>query len=269
MTMLVMLMGVLTTNAQNTEDVYSTYSATTIDTDWTLDPDADDVNSAYYNTSGVVSLLATYGSENAKFSMEKEFNLDDLNYIEISYDVLDTDNGTAGPFNYTFDVFVSNDGGSTYESVSENTYTGNPDEVNDLTVYAEDFAPTGTDTYIKLEMTFNQSIPSISGYELIEVKLNDFSIVGYKSVGSVGINENDLSDNLEIYSYNKSVFLTANENMNANVTVYNMSGQVVKTEVMNLSYSKTELNLNDVNTGMYIVNVTNGNAVMQKKVYIH
>jgi len=80
---------------------------------------------------------------------------------------------------------------------------------------------------------------------------------------------NDISDKINVYSYNKSVFITADEFMdNADITVYNMNGQIVHTSLMNLSNSKSELALNDINSGMYIVNISNGVEVVRKKVVI-
>lgn len=270
MTMLVVAMGVsFTANAQDTVDVYSTYSPTTIDSDWSVDPDSDDNNSAYYPGSpsfGIISLYSSYTDENAKYSFKKGFNLDNLDSIKISYDVENSATSGSSTEPFTFEILISEDD-INYTSVG--TYSGTSSDSDDIMLDNTNFASLGMNTYVKIIFTFSETITYVSGYEFIDVKLNDFSIEGYENSGSVGIDENDLSNDLEVYSFNKSVFITSNETMNANVSVYNMSGQVVNTQNMNLSNTKSEINIYDVPSGMYIVNVSNGSAVMSKKVFIH
>jgi len=130
--------------------------------------------------------------------------------------------------------------------------------------------------------SINSTDPNMNFNQMSEVKIemkylsqfgeNFTTYINIFDMGSVvtGINDNnDISDKINVYSYNKSVFITADEFMdNADITVYNMNGQIVHTSLMNLSNSKSELALNDINSGMYIVNISNGVEVVRKKVVI-
>lgn len=112
------------------------------------------------------------------------------------------------------------------------------------------------DIYLKIEFGNVQSDGKIS-------KINVIDPNGQTS----SIKENSLNS-VNVYSYDKSIFLTSDEYMNAEVTVYNMNGQILNSQNMSLSYSKTEVNLYDMSSGMYIVNISDGTSMTSKKVFI-
>lgn len=103
--------------------------------------------------------------------------------------------------------------------------------------------------------------------ELTTLRFYKFEISSEEDQTS-GIEDNDLSESIEVYSYNKSIFLSSDEYMNTDVVIYNMSGQTVKNETLNLTSGRTEINLNDFESGIYLVNVSDGVSVMRKKVFI-
>ena len=266
-TLLIMVVS-LSSSAQDTIDVYSTYSSSTIDTDWNIDPDSDDNNSAYYPSSptfGQITLFSVYSNENAKYSFNKGFNLDNLDSIQISYDVSNLGTGTSSePF--TFEILVSEDD---IIYTSAGAYSGTIGEVNSIMLDNTNFAPTSINTFIKVVFTFSESIPTVSGYESINVKLNDFSIEGYKESTSLGISDNSIENNLIIYSHNKSIFLSSNENVNANITVYNMSGQLVFSDAnRQLSQASNSIYLGLLESGIYIVNLESYGELFSSKIYL-
>jgi len=110
---------------------------------------------------------------------------------------------------------------------------------------------------------------AVTYYESAKIELEVLKITKYGNTSGIEDNGNTLSDNLEIYFYNKSVFLTADERMDADITVYNMSGRVVSNKNMEISNSKTELNLNHLENGMYIVMINDGVSSTSKKVYLN
>lgn len=249
MTMLVMTMGVsLSSNAQGESLPYSM--------DWT---DINDGWAMTYIGSPTPSQISTFSifqlgtNSNGSVTMQKYFDLDNMDSIDIYFNY--TEETTTG---YDIELSIYIDGILTSVDTTVNSITDMVTITNSTSF--------NSNSYIEVVMNY---ISQTGTTALFKMKLADFEVIGYENTGGgVGVSENDLSNKLEVYSYNKSVFIASNDNMNANVSVYNMSGQLVSSEVMNLSNSKSELNLSDMNTGMYIVNITDGSSVMQKKVYI-
>jgi len=271
MTMLVVAMGVsFTTNAQTTVQVYNSYDYNSI-SDWTdtYEYGAQQSTLGSGDMASFAFNLYYYspapGVYEGTVTLEQGFDMSNLDSINISFDV--SESTTLGS-DYSFDVSLSNDNGVTYTSVYTENVTGS--SMNNFTITNNTlFATSPNMTYVKIAIFYDN--PSVVGPEQLMVDLNDFSIEGYESTTSVGIYENDLSDNLDIYSYNKSVFLSSNENINANVTVYNMSGQVVINDSMNISSNKTELNFNYLRDGIYLIKVfdTSSNKHYQTKILLN
>lgn len=252
MTLGVMLMVVLTTNAQTTE--YS-FDPGTFEADWMPGTNAQ----SYYNTAGLITLTLAPAAPNANYTVTKAFNFDDYDSIDISYNI---DNNLTPTREFEIIVSVSIDGGANYSPLSP-SFIGVGVDSKTLTVDNPDFAPTGNSTYIKIEV-----LSTYSGGYLVQLNLNDLSVVGYGTTGTASIGENDLSNNLEVYSYNKSVFITANDNINADVTVYNMSGQVVYSDNTELSLSKTELDLSNLEQDSYIVKIQNEQGDFSRRIVL-
>lgn len=256
MTILVVLMGVLTTNAQGETLPYLMMTdnieneTVTVTDGWNLSYTGSyDPNSTYDPKA------AYFFADNLGFNtlvFEKYFDFTNSSNVNISFEFLKHFSSSA-QIGYRIEI----DNNQFYYNLTETEFTG----AFDLTSNDLNLLTTPSNTLVKISVEFqNQSVSFVGSIGYLEIN--------HTPINTSGIPENELSENLEVYSYGKSVFITANENMNTAVTVYNMNGQVVYSENVELSLSKTELNLYDVNTGMYIISITDGSSVMQKKVYI-
>jgi hypothetical protein len=247
MTMLVVSMGVsFTANAQG-ETLPYTMDVNSIDTEgWSVT-----LNTA--NQPATSQPVFDFGVPvDGDATMQKNFDFENMDSVEIYFNF---DEPFATGYDITFSVYI--DGVLTPINYTANTMSN--------TVMITDNSSFTSNSSLEIVMDYvSQGTPMVTH----RVELTDFEVTGYEDTGSVGINENDLSTTLEVYSFDKSIFVKSNESMNANVTVYNMSGQVVNTQNLNLSYSKTEINLYDVPSGMYIVNVSDGSGMMSKKVFL-
>jgi len=85
--------------------------------------------------------------------------------------------------------------------------------------------------------------------------------------GPVNIKEN-FSDNISIYSHNKTLFIDFKDTEinNGKIKLFNLIGQEVKTTP--ISNSKIELDLNNIDAGIYIVNIYNKIASINYKINI-
>lgn len=86
---------------------------------------------------------------------------------------------------------------------------------------------------------------------------------------NTGINENILTKELQLYSYDNNVVLV-NQNSPKNLTVdiYTLTGQLVKTEQINGLYDKIDLQTN-LPKGIYVVRVNDGINQLSKKLSIN
>lgn len=91
----------------------------------------------------------------------------------------------------------------------------------------------------------------------------------YKRHETVGINENILTREVQLYSYDNNVVLV-NQNSPKNLTVdiYTLTGQLVKTEQINGLYDKIDLQTN-LPKGIYVVRVNDGINQLSKKLSIN
>jgi hypothetical protein len=91
------------------------------------------------------------------------------------------------------------------------------------------------------------------------VELNNFDLYDM----TTGI-ESNISDNLNVYSYDKNLVVKSNYLEEYNLTVYNINGQVIlnKTTRGNNNFKL------DVSNGMYLVNINNGTESINQKVVI-
>jgi len=253
MTMLVLMLGV-TLNANAQVPIYTNYDGNDI-SDWTFSSIAlVTVPPIKPNTGGYFKFV-----QGGDVFLEQGFiQIADMSSINISYSVRE-----STPFTYNdinFEVFLSKDNGSNWTSV--HTYSGAM-----VTPVIDNFSVTNSLLFANIGQPTLVRIKISTAYPyILFTQLDDFSITGIQS--TTGINENDLSD-LNVYSYNKSVYISSNNNIDANVSVYNLSGQVVKTKNMNLSSSKSKVDLNDLTAGMYIVAINDGVSLSRDKVFIH
>lgn len=220
MIMLVMSMGVsFTTNAQGETLPYS-MDENFIDTEgWsvTLNGFADQP----IHTHPYFTFSPIYGDGDV--TMQKYFDLENMDSLDISFSFSEI---TSNGYDVTFSVYI--DGVLTPINYTANNMTS--------TVTITNNTSFTSNSSIEIVIDFVSQGSSL----MHRVEVNIFDVTGYENTGGgVGISDNELSDNLEIYSYNKSVFLSSSENVNANITVYNMSGQVVSNENMNISSNKT------------------------------
>jgi hypothetical protein len=83
----------------------------------------------------------------------------------------------------------------------------------------------------------------------------------------VGIKDNIAQQPFNIYNSGNKVIVVSNDNENATVNIYNVSGQLVKTVKTN-GNRKTSVNLGN-HKGLFIVSVTNGNCIQNQKVILN
>lgn len=78
--------------------------------------------------------------------------------------------------------------------------------------------------------------------------------------------DNPMANDVEIYSYNNSIYVKNAESANATISVTNIAGQVVfNSELENTPINKIDVNLN---TGYYIVKVLTNEMMTTQKVFI-
>ncbi len=85
--------------------------------------------------------------------------------------------------------------------------------------------------------------------------------------GSVGIDDLNSSSDIDVYANSGIIYLSLQQNANATVKVYNLTGQLVLQSKTN-GKLLTTLNASALNSGVYVVSVNSGDQVMSKKVVI-
>ena len=250
-TLLMAMVVSFSSNTQAQEQLpYNMYAHSSLTTQGWTDSGIPD-----FTSHASVPVWGFYRGLDGTVIYEKSFNLSGMSALDITYAI---DYQYIGmPVDIEFEVYI--DGQSVI------TETVNVD-INSTVQISDNgngnFTPNST---VKIVFDYT-GVTSGSLGESIVFRLDEFSITG--TPYPVGVNEHNTTNNLEVYSSNKTVFISTTENMNANVTVFNLSGQVVTSSAMELSNSKTELNLNNVSAGMYIVTVNDGTVSTSKKVSI-
>jgi len=243
-TILVMLMGVLTTNAQvNIEDLDT---ANIITDGWEYvggeTINYDDTLNASWKFNTMIDTL--------DIAIEKKFKFDNIDKLEIDINfnfITDSDNEIK------YSIYI--------DGISKGSVTYNNDNGITNTLDIDDLVMDDDSVSIRVEFKYQGGGVLGFGY----LNINHFKIIGYSyaSVETVNLNE------LEVYSFGKSVFINSNDYIdNADVSVYDINGRLVNSTIMQIN-GKQELDLSDLNSGVYIVNVTVGTSVTQKKVFIN
>jgi len=83
----------------------------------------------------------------------------------------------------------------------------------------------------------------------------------YKAVPNLSIDKNSIA-NLSLYPNPASDVFFINTTENATVTLYDISGRLVKTQ----NYTVSGINISDLKTGIYVAEITIGNAKGFKKI---
>lgn len=183
--------------------------------------------------------------------------------------------------------------------LDENQYNGAGDEtpsehtcINDKrdgilvitikTTQTEDFLVS----IVGVDFEYNSGWVTSKGGECIippiNSKLNQSFIIKVKGVKKsstygigidfkykVGINENILTKEVQLYSYDNNVVLVNQNNQkNLTVDIYTLTGQLVKTEQINGLYDKSDLQTN-LPSGIYVVRVNDGVNQISKKLSIN
>jgi len=83
------------------------------------------------------------------------------------------------------------------------------------------------------------------------------------------INENNLIDNISIYSNNKTLFVDLKDNNinDGTIKMYNMAGQEIKT--CEINNANMQINVEDLANGIYVVNIYNNQSIVSKKININ
>jgi hypothetical protein len=101
-----------------------------------------------------------------------------------------------------------------------------------------------------------------SSYTFENVNLSDnrFELL----YGVTGVDEPEVSNDVRVFAYDKTIRVELNDLDQANISVYNLLGQVVKT--MNTNSREVSIAVQD--RGFYLVKVDDGVNVTTKKVLI-
>ncbi|MCB9363031.1 MAG: T9SS type A sorting domain-containing protein [Flavobacteriales bacterium] len=117
-------------------------------------------------------------------------------------------------------------------------------------------------------LTFDNTL---TNYTFLMIQFNSTNVttanlrnVSLTPSSSTDIENINLKDNYNVYSYGKNLVIKSNDFNNYAVTVYNLNGQVVLNETTN---GNKEFPLN-VSNGMYLVNINNGTESYHQKIII-
>jgi len=193
-----------------------------------------------YNGSGV---NFSAGSNNSPSVVGTAILQIDPSSFNIDYTV---DYSWSSGSNRTVEVLGSTDG-SNYTVINSNVSNG----------ATSTFDNTSTN-YTFIMVRFKTSAPN---NVVTSVRLNTFSI---SASGTLSIESSNISENYNVYSYNKNIVVKSNSFNDYMITVFNLNGQVVLNKTTN---GNTETTL-DVDNGMYIVNVNDGINSFNQKVII-
>lgn len=136
---------------------------------------------------------------------------------------------------------------------------------NDGTNYTVIDSTTAPNT---LTGTFDNTL---SNYTFLKVQFNSTNTtnanlrsVSISPSNSTGIENINLEDNYNVYSYDKNIVVKSNDLKGYDITVYNLNGQVILNEKSN---GDKEFKL-CVSNGMYIVNINDDTNSFNQKVVI-
>jgi len=119
------------------------------------------------------------------------------------------------------------------------------DELNLRDEYTGNVTNLKTDSYT---FTYNSAVS------------NRFSLF----FGPTGVNEDPFSnDNVRIFAYDKNIQVVLNTSNNVNITVYNLMGQQITSRTAN-----STVTVPVINSGYYVVKVSDGVSVSAQKVFI-
>ena len=198
----------------------------------------------HYNDSTITIDL------NAPFTTSEPINLSNI------------DNSKISKFTFSSPVTISNP-----VLVTFNTITENPTDSIVLltTAHGCSYAPNWlvakkSDTLFSINQifTYNSEHLSIEGCVLL---------YGSFTIDNTNINEiNANNKESQIYPNPTSNLINIDNAANSNIEIYNILGEKVKT-VAN-SMDKTSIDVSDLNNGMYIIKIQNGNSIETKKIQI-
>lgn len=203
------------------------------------------------NFTGTNPGIVGYGLPGATFSIYNTTIISDF----IGTAILQIN---SSPFNIDYTVNYNWSSNGTSKKVE---LLGSTDGINYISINNNvsdniplTFNNTTTDyTYIMVKFT-------ASGNNPLSATLTSFSI----SESTTNVNDVKVSDNYNVYSYNKNLVVKPNDFNDYTINVYNLNGQVVLSKTTN---GNTETMI-DVSNGMYIVNVNDGVNSFNTKVIV-
>jgi hypothetical protein len=77
------------------------------------------------------------------------------------------------------------------------------------------------------------------------------------------------SDNQNIFSYSDKLVLNFDKTGEVNLSVYDLTGRVVGSELVHIDKGSKEIDLGNLKSGFYIVKAVNKETTTTKKIYIH
>ncbi len=84
--------------------------------------------------------------------------------------------------------------------------------------------------------------------------------------GVTGVDDLQQNQNIEVYSIENAIYVSSLENLDAEILVYNINGQLLYQDRMN-SETLKKINLN-TSTGVYLVHIVSEESVTTQKVYV-
>ncbi|MEX1192372.1 MAG: T9SS type A sorting domain-containing protein [Brumimicrobium sp.] len=217
------------------------------------------------------NLLFTVGDPNDKCMDTSDFTFDMSNTFSNSCDFLSFNypNTMVQTITYTIPVSEITGGGviNDLDIEIDNEYDTWFTESVSFNNNSNGFDYTYNTTTGKYELT---NINSNSDLEIVflyegsgQLTVYFYEFLFFGEVQTTSVNENNLEDDFQVYSFNKELNVKTDKFENYKLSVYNMGGQLVMNKDLN-GNSKNYIS----NSGIYIVKLEFENQVLTKKVLI-
>ncbi len=147
--------------------------------------------------------------------------------------------------------------------IVERSYNGRDFEAVGTTAGAG--TSISTKSYTMEDNTAKATTSAVAYYRLKNIDFDGqeslSKVLSVKLRGGNGINING------VYPAESTLALSANENTEANISIMTIDGQILSTQAVELNkgYNKANIDLNNLNRGLYFVVIRTGNEVITKK----
>lgn len=250
-------------------------NASFVDDDIMVQTDTDNTpdNNNYCAFTGNANTTASVGNNDVDDGRttltSKAYNLMQFTNPAFSYYRWYTNDQGANPGNDFWEVYISNNGGSTWIPVENTNVADHSWRLAALRV--QDYVPLSSDVRLRFIASDNviAGAPSDGG-SLVEAAIDDLVLYEQADEATVGINPANESALLVYPNPAKDfllVQLATTNSENAIVTLYNTIGQVVFTH-SGLSGQPLRINTSSLSNGVYLLKVNEGKDTHVRKVLI-